>query len=389
MKLSIRQSLPTWINVACLFFLLAALILKQTPALAGYLQTTPISFGSTTSGSINQPGEIDSYTFTANSGDYVLIGISRVSGDLWPGVRLYNPDGALLLDKSNPVHVEISQELRNLHKVYLPLSIRGLANSPDRNTAAPSPHLSIVANVPGTYTILVSDGFNGTKTGSYNLFLQKLNPPVGANNISYSQIISGSINQPAEMDAFIFSSAMGDKLIIGMSQVSGNMWQQLRLYDPNGVLLHEVKHPVHTEIIYDIQNTGDYVLLASDGFNGIYTGSYNIYLQRRVNPTNATVITFGQTTAGSINQPAEMDSFTFSAKANDQIRVLMTSISGDLWQQIRLYDPAGTLLNENTGVNQAEITRVLPVDGDYTILASDGFNGTKTGSYNISLQKLP
>lgn len=388
MKLSIRQSLPFWINLACLLSLLTALAIQQTPALAGSLQTTPISFGSTTSGSINQPGEIDTYTFTANSGDYILIGLSRISGDLWPRVRLYSPDGILLQDKSHPVHVEISQELRDLHKAYLPLLIKGLANSPDRNTA-PAPGLRIVANVPGTYTILVSDGFNGTKTGSYNLFLQKLNPPVGANNISYSQTVSGSINQPAEMDAFIFSSAMGDKLIIGMSQVSGNLWQQMRLYDPNGVLLHEVKHPVHTEIIYDIQNAGDYVLLVSDGFNGVNTGSYNIYLQRRVNPVNATVISFGQTTAGSINQPADMDAFTFSAKANDQIQILMTSISGNLWQQIRLYDPAGTLLGENSGVNQAEITRVLPADGDYTILASDGFNGTHTGSYNITLQKLP
>lgn len=388
MKLSIRQSLPFWINLACLLSLLTALTVKQTPALAGFQQTTPINFGSTTSGFINQPGEIDSYTFTANGGDLILIGLSRVSGDLWPKVRLYSPEGTLLQEKSSAVHVEISQELRNLYKVFLPIVIEGSANSPDRN-AVPAPDMYIVADVPGTYTILVSDGFDGTHTGSYNLYLQKLNPPVGANNISYSQTVSGSINQPAEMDAYIFSAAVGDKLIAGISGVSGNMWQQMRLYDANGVLLHEVKHPNHTEIVYDIQIAGDYFLLVSDGFNGVYTGSYNVFLQRRANPANATVISFGQTTAGSINQPAEMDAFTFSAKANDQIQILMTSISGDLWQQIRLYDPAGTLLNENSGVDQAEITQTLPVDGNYTILASDGFNGTKTGSYNITLQKLP
>jgi len=58
-------------------------------------------------------------------------------------------------------------------------------------------------------------------------------------------------------------------------------------------------------------------------------------------------------------------------------------------QQIRIYDPDGNLLNEDSGPTQAEITQTLPTTGSYTILASDGFDGTFTGDYNINLQQLP
>lgn len=66
--------------------------------------------------------------------------MSRASGDLWPEIRLYHPDGHLLRAESSSVHAEIA----------LPLP------------------------TAGTYTVLVSDGYNGTLTGDYNLYLQAL-----------------------------------------------------------------------------------------------------------------------------------------------------------------------------------------------------------------------
>jgi len=390
MKRSPDPTLRVLIHIACLLGLLATSIARPAFALARTPQTTIISFGSTTTGSINQPGEVDTYTFSAQNGDRILIGMSRVSGDLWQRVRLYGPDGTLLQDESSPVHLEISLslELPDRVNVFLPI----IANNPtvSLNGFPPTdPVLQVPATTPGTYTIRVSDGFDGTLTGSYNLYLQKLNPPAGAGLIEFSQTLPGTINQPAEMDAFIFSAAAGDKLIAGMSRVSGNVWQQIRLYDSDGELLSETKSPIHTEMIYDMPAAGSYSLLVSDGFNGTLTGSYNLYIQRTNNPANAVTLSFGQTTPGSINQPAEMDAFTFTASANDQVQINMTRVSGSLWQQIRLYDPSGALLAENKAPTQAEITQVLLANGDYRILASDGFNGTLTGSYNINLQKLP
>ena len=384
-----RSSHPTLlvlIHLACLFGFLVTFTASPPTAVASNLPATDISYGSTTPGSINQPGETDTYTFSAQSGDRILIGMSRVSGDLWQRVRLYGPDGTLLRDERSAIHLEISLVLPDRMYVYLPIITNNLTVSQNR---VQPPGLQVTINTPGTYTILASDGFDGTHTGSYNLYLQKLNPPAAASAIEFSQTLPGAINQPAEMDAFIFSAAAGDKLIAGMSRVSGNLWQQIRLYDSHGELLSEAKDAIHAEMTYHLPATGSYALLVSDGFNGTFTGSYNVFIQRTNHPANATSLAFGQTTPGSINQPAEMDAFTFSASANDQVQINMTGVSGNLWQQIRLYDPSGDLIAENKNANQAEITQVLLANGDYTILAGDGFNGTFTGSYNINLQKLP
>jgi hypothetical protein len=375
-------------RICLLCILILPTIIIPSIAQAQSLPAATITFGTTTSGSISTPGEIDTYTFSANTGDMILIGMSRVSGSLWQRLRLYDPDGKLLRDISSPVHVEISQILPDRFYVFLPLITKDSVGGAGA-ASSEVPAIRITATIPGTYTILASDGFDGTLTGSYNIFLQKLNPPASATAVSFSQTVAGAINQPAEMDAFTFPANANDKVIIGMSRVSGNLWQKIRLYDPSGTLLNENSSPVHAEMAYPIPVTGTYAILVGDGFDGTLTGSYNIFVQRTNNPANATAISFGQTQPGSINLPAEMDAFTFSGNANANIQVTMTRVSGSLWQQIRIYDPSGNLLGENSAPTQAQLTRSLPATGIYTILASDGFDGTLTGNFNVTLQQLP
>lgn len=387
-----QRLLPTNLQFLPRFVLIISFLVGASASLVNAqvenLPVQAISFGSTTPGAINTPGERDTFTFSADVGDVILIGASRVSGDLWPEVSLYGPDGGLLAEKRDAVHVEIYLPVPAKRYTFLPVTIKGF-NGVTSRAPLPAGRYSFQISAPGTYTILVSDGFNGTYTGSYNLYLQKLNPPGGAAPISYSQTLAGNINQPAEMDAFTFTAEVNDEVIVGMSKVSGDLWQKIRLYDPDGVLLHEVKDAVHAEMTYRIPLSGIYTILAADGFNGTYTGGYNLFLQKLNPPAEAGAISFSETVRGNINQPAEMDTFTFRAQANDRVMIGMTKVSGDFWQKIRLYDPDGELIAEAKNAIQAELFQVLAASGSYTILASDGFNGTYTGSYNLNLQKLP
>ena len=84
-----------------------------------------------------------------------------------------------------------------------------------------------------------------------------------------------------------------------------------------------------------------------------------------------------------------MDAFVFDGLNNEQVQITVARTSGDIWPQIRLYDPSGLLLNEQSGPSSSEITQLLPATGTYTILVSDGFRGAYTGSYNLHLVKLP
>ena len=101
-----------------------------------------MGFGETIQCSIDAAAEMDSYSFAANAGDKVLVRVSRTSGDLWPGIRVYSPgpDATKLCDASSPTTAEIA------------------------SCTLPS---------TGTHTILVYDGFNGTHTGDYNLYLTR------------------------------------------------------------------------------------------------------------------------------------------------------------------------------------------------------------------------
>jgi multidrug transporter EmrE-like cation transporter len=344
-----------------------------------------LSFGQTTSGEIAIPVEMDTYTFTADAGDTILIGMGLVSGDLWQRVRLYDPHGNLLNDGSSPVHVEITQTLP----------------------------------VAGAYTVLAGDGFNGTYTGSYNLYLQRLNDPAQAAPLSFGQTTSGEIAIPVEMDTYTFTANAGDTILIGMSRgsakrlflplvlfnwsptnvnaaistrmrcVSGDLWQRIRLYDPDGNLLNDRSSPIHTEITQTLPVAGAYAILVGDGFNGTYTGEYSLHLQRLNNPGNVRSLSFGQTVSGTITMPAEMHAFAFAADAGDTVIIGMSRVFGDLWQRIRLYAPDGHLLSDESSPVHVEITHSLPVVGTYAILVNDGFNGTLMGHYTLNLQKLP
>jgi hypothetical protein len=295
---------------------------------------------------------MDSYTFEGNAGDSVLVGISRVSGDLHSEIRLLDPEGNLINSAKDANYVE---------------AVSGLP-------------------VTGAYTLLVGDGFWGSGTGGYHLYLQRLNDPVGASPLSFGELALGTILQSVEMEAYTFAAEAGDRVLVGASPTSGYIWPEIRLYDPTGNLLNSASDSKHAEMAVNVLASGVHTLLVSDGFNGTETGDFGLYLQRLNNPGNATQLSFGESSSGDILYAAEMDTYTFVATGTEQARVTMSRTSGDLWPQIRLYEPTGTLIGAVSDFSLAELTVTLPGGGVYTILCGDGLNGTSTGAYTLQLE---
>jgi len=102
-----------------------------------------------------------------------------------------------------------------------------------------------------------------------------------------------------------------------------------------------------------------------------------------------TSIGFGETVSGSIDMAGETDSYTFSANAGDKVTVVMATTSGNLWPGIILRNPEGNELCRNGKPASAEIAScTLTGYGTYSIVVYDSFNGTFTGNYNLSLERL-
>ena len=322
--------------------------------------TTAVTYGQNITKDIILAAEMDTLTFVGTANDRVMIDMAVTLGGLDPQIRLYRPDGTPLCSSfyTNGGSTEINQ-------CILPET--------------------------GTYTILAHD-YGNTEAGSYRVYLQRLSNPANATPISFGQTLSGDIALAAEMDAYAFTAAAGDRVMIAMAVSSGLLDPQIRLYDQSGT-------PVCQSIITlgaaaeindcPLMVGGTYTIITSD-LGNTETGNYGLYLQRLNNPSGVTALVYGQTVAGEILGPAEMDTFSFSGTAGKQVLISMAVTLGALDPQIRLFRPDGTLLCSDYYSNggSAEINNcTLPETGTYTILAND-YGNTEVGTYHIYLQAL-
>lgn len=313
--------------------------------------TISTKFGETASGSINPPGDVDTYVFSVEVGDAVLVRASRVSGSFWPELRLYLPNGTELVGNYGSDVVEV------------------------KSTSAEA----------GNYTIVVNDYF-GDYNGNYSLFVQRINNPGKATYVKFGEVASGSIDPAGDVDTYSFSAAVGDTVLVRVSCVSGSLRSEVRFYSPNGTeLVSDTSYDV-VEINYTIAEAGNYTVLTHDYF-GDYIGNYSIFVQRLNNPGNAVSIVFGETALASIDPAGDVDTYVFSAEAGDTVLVRASRVSGFLYPEVRLYARDGTELGSDWDWGVAELTSTLLEDGNYAVLVCDYFGGY-TGNYTLHLSEV-
>src|SRR5882672_1568520 len=70
----------------------------------------PIASGETLTGTISPVGDSDTWTFSANTGDAIVIRVGEItqSGSFTPRIRLFGPSAVLLATASGSVAAEIA-----------------------------------------------------------------------------------------------------------------------------------------------------------------------------------------------------------------------------------------------------------------------------------------
>jgi len=203
---------------------------------------TPLNFGETIAGTIDVPGEMDNYTFSAQAGDQIIahMGSSWIN---FAQLQLYAPNGTLI----------------------------------EEDYGSRTCTLEITLVDTGIYTLLASDK-NGDDTGDYGVFLQKINNPVNATPLGFGETITGNISQLVEMDTYIFSAEVGDSIIARM----GSSWfnhPAIKLYAPNGTLIGTKSGQYVCELTEMIPETGNYTLLVGD-YSSNDIGEYGIFFTK-------------------------------------------------------------------------------------------------------------
>ena len=332
-----------------------------------------------------QLGDLDFWSFTANTGDRVVLrGAALTSTNAFePWLRIYDPHGVLVADSGVNSSVDVEE-------------------------------LTLTATNSGTFTVLMTDTDYGEfiGTGTYRLYFAQLPgtfvvpPGDDGGSLTNGGNYSGTI-QLGDLDLWSFSANAGDRIIVrGAALTSTNAFEPwLRIYGPNGVLLADSgvnSSVVVEELDLTATNSGTFTVLMTDtafgGFDG--TGAYRLYVAHL---PGALVVASGEEggsliagvdSLGTI-QLGDLDQWRFTAckgeAINLQVNQLTTTNNFNPW--LRLYGPTGVLIGDS-GVNSsgtaAQVALTTTNGGTFTIIVTDsafgGFDGT--GTYRLSSNGL-
>ena len=300
-------------------------------------------------------GDLDMWTFTANSGDSInlRLGTTSFNGKL----ELYGPNGALL------------------------------------NTAENSTDdlISYTATSSGTFTVLVSS-YPIAGTGSYVLHLAQVpeafivpsgdegGPMVNGGNFA------GTITL-GDLDLWTFTANAGDSINLRLGTTSFN--GKLELYGPNGALLSTAENSTDDLISYTATSSGTFTVLVSS-YPIAGTGTYVLHLAQFpeafiVPPGDqGGNMTGGASYLGTISL-GDLDIWAFTACQGDLInlRLNTTNFNGKL----ELYGSNGALLKIAQNNTVLNLGYAATNCGPFAVLVSS-FTTGGVGTYGLTANGL-
>jgi hypothetical protein len=320
-------------------------------------QPVTLPFGAAQSATMAVAGQMAAYTISGEANDRLFIRMSSGTSNFNPQLRLYDPDGTLIC-----------------------------AATSYGNTATNAADCSLPTT--GTYMLLVNE-WNEGKTGSFYVFVQRLNYPVAATPLSYGAAAIGSLVTPGTVGTYTVAGDAGDILTIRMGRGSGNVQPSVQLFAPDGT--HVCGSFSYGSITEEnecvLPQSGTFTVLASDLQEG-RTGTYGVFAQRLNAPGQGSNLPLGTPTTGQVTIPGELRTYRFSAESGE---VLLARVAGSvgLSPVMTIYGPDGVDVCNGFSYSQvAEVSScTLPANGTYTMLLGD-FDAARSGSYTLHLQSL-
>ena len=310
-------------------------------------------------------GQIEDWSFDAAAGDNVLLNVGVPSGNLYPRVRVYQPDGHELFEQASDTLVA----------------------------------LDFVADMAGTYSVVVCP--DGNSTGSYSIEFNDAhgNPTILPQDQGGDLVNGGKAEgnlTRGDVDPWYFDVAAGDQVLLQVLDPTlsdNNVNPRVRIYGPSGIKLFDTGSNRLVPIDFTADTAGTYRLLVSD--SGANSGSYQI--QYLAIPGTHTVQPGDQggelVEGGAVNgniAAADMDPWTFTLTQGDYawINVVDPSLaSGNLNPRVRLYAPDRTKLIDTASETIVKTSLRADMAGEYLLVVSG--TDTSSGDYRIQYTRAP
>jgi len=302
--------------------------------------------GQSVSGLISGPVPFNSYVLSASAGDSLLVRLASFTSGFSANVDLYDPNGRRLQSGTSSV-------------------------APPALTAT------------GAYTAIVGASV-ARAGGSYAFSWQVLNNPVAA-PLACGQTASGSLGAAGQFWYYSVGANDGDLLKFLLTRYPGTVNAQVELFDPRGA---RVLPPSTGDIVRKIPagSAGNYLVLVSPATASAESGGFALSFQRPNNPCSPASLSCGQTVLQQAPVAGELDAFTFSANAGDQIAITVTPRQGNYTPVTELYDQAATTnVSIPPAPQGATLNTTLANTSQYTLTVHD--RSGNTGSYRVGLQR--
>lgn len=327
--------------------------------------------GWTHTGTISPAGDSDSWTFSASTGDRIVLRVGEITqtGSFSPRIRLSTPNAVQQAVASGTVAAEIS----------------------------------VTATNTGTFTVIVDDVVSTTATGTYRLTLAKspgaisVAPGDEGGPLTNGVMHTGTLDV-GDLDVWTLTATNGDTLTlaIGETVAGSSLTPALWLYGPDGKLLDSGSGTAAAQVSFRATNSGSFIVVAGD-FSSAFAGSgtYRLTLARTGSPV---VVSTGDeggplangATYNGVIEVGDLDVWTLTANSGDNLTIAMgESVSGStLTPVVWLYGPDGRLLNSGYGTAAIQVSFRATNSGTFLVVAGDfstGFGGS--GAYRLTLAK--
>ena len=206
-------------------------------------------------------------------------------------------------------------------------------------------------------------------------------------SISYSDVVSCSIDVVGDVDVFRFSGIAGEAVSARASKLSGvTTVPCVELFDPAGAPVGSHCLAQGARFGATLAQTGVYSILVSE-FANDNPMDYTLVVERVAPPSfPATYICPGCELQDGIDPPGDVDLFFFFGTAGDVVSALGSKLSGVTTVPcIELFDPAGGVVGAHCLSQGARIDATLAHTGVHSILVSE-FANDNTMDYTLSYQ---
>jgi YD repeat-containing protein len=234
----------------------------------------------------------------------------------------------------------------------------------------------------GVYTLVVTDSYDGSQSGSYSLSVLRLNRPCGAGTLSCGTPSAGSFPRALASSVYAYTAAAGESFSVRMLPGSGAEQPAIEVYDSVGSSVGQPLSGNFAGVDVTKPAAGAYTVVATDASKTPSASSFTLDLLRTVNACSVPAAQ-GATVNGVVSATAPFLAYGIAASSGDVLALRSSSSTAGFASQMELYDPDGARLD--AGV--FSLSRKAAASGTYTVIVGAAAPLT-AGGYSFSWQLL-